>query len=409
MRTLVVGLTVLLVFSLALNLYFYAELTLRDTKQPSNLISSPFYDDPPALDDLLAAEYRQGESAFQAKDASKAVLALQQLVKSAPEQAEALQLLWFQRILQLLEVNDHSYHEFVQEYLRHFPLDPYFLYLEIELQRGQNTAIDTLFSLYQLLQNPLPPELNTIVLKRIQTVYFELSARLKDIGAYDILASTIESLSPFMHDDPVLLFDLAEAYAAQSQWGLLDGVIANLPRNDERTIALEYQRNQALNRSDNEATQPIGEPSDLPPLYANDNTHHAPQQADKSSVPLQRKGQHFIVTAQVDDRFGVNLLIDTGASSTVLSDSVFATLSLDLSPEFIGEYPVNTANGQVIAPVYRFTKLTIGAHSVSDIAIVVLPLGQLEADGLLGMNFLRGFQFEIDQQKAQLNLTPIHK
>ncbi|UAA40802.1 aspartyl protease family protein [Paraneptunicella aestuarii] len=63
-------------------------------------------------------------------------------------------------------------------------------------------------------------------------------------------------------------------------------------------------------------------------------------------------------------------------------------------------------NGNLVAPVYRFSSLSIGNSYVDDIAIVVLPLENMDSDGLLGMNFLRAFRFEIDQAQDMLILAP---
>ncbi|WP_408635811.1 hypothetical protein [Paraneptunicella aestuarii] len=48
----------------------------------------------------------------------------------------------------------------------------------------------------------------------------------------------------------------------------------------------------------------------------------------------------------------------------------------------------------------------MGNSYVDDIAIVVLPLENMDSDGLLGMNFLRAFRFEIDQAQDMLILAP---
>lgn len=100
-------------------------------------------------------------------------------------------------------------------------------------------------------------------------------------------------------------------------------------------------------------------------------------------------------------------MIDTGASTTVISQEAFDALPRRVKREFIGNFTVNTANGPVDAPVYRFNTLRIGEYQVEDIAIVVLSLQNLGADGLLGMNFLNQFRFNIDQVNSQLILSPM--
>ena len=64
-----------------------------------------------------------------------------------------------------------------------------------------------------------------------------------------------------------------------------------------------------------------------------------------------------------------------------------------------------TANGRVSAPIYRLDSVSIGDWQVSDLDVGVLELGDSGIDGLLGMNFLRHFQFFIDQHEALLRLS----
>jgi predicted aspartyl protease len=66
----------------------------------------------------------------------------------------------------------------------------------------------------------------------------------------------------------------------------------------------------------------------------------------------------------------------------------------------------STANGRVSAPVYRIGKLAVGDWEVRQLEIGVLDLGnRTDIDGLLGMNFLRHFQFFIDQNRSSLRLS----
>lgn len=404
MRNSTLVLSTLLALSAAANYYFYAQLALHTQRQATDAPTASNQSQASALNTPAALAYQQGEAAFEANNAAEAVSALEQLLQVAPEQAAELQRLWFQHIVQAIANHDRSYWEFVQHYLRHFPLDPYFLYLEIELQQHQSTPADTLFALYQLRHNAIPVELENRLLNRIKSVYSALAARLKNNGEYDVLASTIESLSPFASQHPVLLLDLAEAYAAQSKWGLLDGVLAALPSNDARTVALKNARYRARHGKRYHPSHRDGfDNGDRRTLKAAE----IPQRhSTLSAVPLQRRGEHFLVTAHLDKHYPVELLLDTGASSSVISKRVFIELSSSMSPIFVGDHPVSTANGTVTAPVYRFRELSIGEHGIADITIVVLPLEQLPADGLLGMDFLHAFQFDIDQRQALLKLAP---
>ncbi|MDU0355884.1 hypothetical protein RS130_20105 [Paraglaciecola aquimarina] len=53
--------------------------------------------------------------------------------------------------------------------------------------------------------------------------------------------------------------------------------------------------------------------------------------------------------------------------------------------------------------MYRFSELKIEHAVVQNISVVVLPMSNLHhADGLLGMNFLREFDFKLEQDRAVL-------
>ena len=109
------------------------------------------------------------------------------------------------------------------------------------------------------------------------------------------------------------------------------------------------------------------------------------------SVPVVQHGDHYLVTAAVNGREQVCLMIDTGASVTSLSRESFETLGL-ANFDYQGSRLFNTANGLAQGEVYRAASLSLGRARMNDIDVAVLdfdaPPG---ADGLLGMNVLRNF------------------
>ncbi len=123
----------------------------------------------------------------------------------------------------------------------------------------------------------------------------------------------------------------------------------------------------------------------------------------ETPITLLRKGSHFMVDASLNQQ-DVRLLIDTGASFTVLSRSAAQQLGLQAS-DAVKKIVVNTANGTTEALLYRIESMALGVFTVSSIDIAVVEQLQITgAAGLLGMNFLEQFDFRIDQQDAQLFL-----
>ncbi len=113
--------------------------------------------------------------------------------------------------------------------------------------------------------------------------------------------------------------------------------------------------------------------------------------------------------AIINDYEPVNLLIDTGASMTVITPELAYSLGLfEQDLEDIASF--QTANGETSAPVVVVGKLQIGHYTVNNLHVGVLPLasgGQLQ--GLLGMDFLQRFKFFIDQRKLTLELLAWHE
>jgi clan AA aspartic protease (TIGR02281 family) len=128
-------------------------------------------------------------------------------------------------------------------------------------------------------------------------------------------------------------------------------------------------------------------------------------QANQISIPLIRQGEHFLIDARINDRVAVRLLIDTGASMTVLRDDILLAAGI-FKPARPSLQLFSTANGLVEGAVYRLDNLSIGDQNVANIEVAALGLASLHsADGLLGMNFLKHFKFFIDQSKPELRLS----
>ncbi|MEX2962038.1 retroviral-like aspartic protease family protein [Microbulbifer sp. TYP-18] len=125
----------------------------------------------------------------------------------------------------------------------------------------------------------------------------------------------------------------------------------------------------------------------------------------KEGIDLRKVNGHFIVSGVLGGRHKVELLIDTGATISVISSQFFQQLNANYQPEFLSKTVMNTANGQVVVPVYRFDQFSIDGRVINDIEFAVMSLpGVEESQGLLGMNYLKNFRFNIDQENSLLFL-----
>ncbi|MFT5117627.1 MAG: clan AA aspartic protease (TIGR02281 family) [Kiritimatiellia bacterium] len=135
-------------------------------------------------------------------------------------------------------------------------------------------------------------------------------------------------------------------------------------------------------------------------------------QSDKNdsldtSIALKKIANQFIVNVELSG-IDTDLLIDTGASITTITKTYYQSIKSSAIMSYIDKQTFLTANGEINGEIYRLKQLKIGEHILENIDIAVLdyPSGP-HASGLLGMNVLRKFQFQIDQQNSQLKLKAI--
>lgn len=130
------------------------------------------------------------------------------------------------------------------------------------------------------------------------------------------------------------------------------------------------------------------------------------------SIPLVPVGRsQFLVEAgitpvQGDREYSGSLLLDTGASLTVLTHQFFKQIAKPGEVRFVSNALMNTAGGQVEAPVYNIARFRVGEYELGDFDVVVMDYPAGQSQGLLGMNFLGRFDFEIDQENEWLTLAP---
>ncbi|RMH07748.1 MAG: TIGR02281 family clan AA aspartic protease [Nitrospirae bacterium] len=125
------------------------------------------------------------------------------------------------------------------------------------------------------------------------------------------------------------------------------------------------------------------------------------------SIPLTKIGDSLIVSARLNETLDVQLVVDTGATMTVLSHEVAMKLGL-LAHANTSVKTVQTAGGSIQVPMTTVAEVRIGsavAHNV-DVAIHDLPQGPRGVSGLLGMSFLRHFLVTVDSNRGVLHLQP---
>ncbi len=131
------------------------------------------------------------------------------------------------------------------------------------------------------------------------------------------------------------------------------------------------------------------------------------KQTDVVIVPVRSYGGSLLVTVQLNHTRTAQLILDTGATMTVLSNDVALDLGLIASTN-TQLTTVNTAGGQIQVNVTKLSSIQAGSAQVNNVNVAIhdLPDGPAGIDGLLGMSFLNHFLVTLDTTQGQLHLKP---
>jgi len=129
-----------------------------------------------------------------------------------------------------------------------------------------------------------------------------------------------------------------------------------------------------------------------------------PVRPDSVSIPLESDGQVAVVLALLNGRTPASLIVDTGATYTVISYEIANELRIDLS-ENTPVTRLQTANGVITAPVIELDSVDVGGMKLNQIKAAVHDFASgMSVAGLLGLNFLQHFRVDIDTATRTLVL-----
>jgi predicted aspartyl protease len=133
--------------------------------------------------------------------------------------------------------------------------------------------------------------------------------------------------------------------------------------------------------------------------------NHKLQQLDapgvkKEIIPLKVKNNVMRLNVGLGDQV-LTMLLDTGASSTLISSSLALSLIRDDQARFVGDGKFTTASGEVVrAKEIVIKEVKIGNQIVRDVKAAAIPG---EIDLLLGVDVLNAIgPYLIDSQNSQL-------
>lgn len=115
---------------------------------------------------------------------------------------------------------------------------------------------------------------------------------------------------------------------------------------------------------------------------------------------------HVLVPVSVNGGEPLTFILDTGAGKTSITPAAVENLALSKVP---GEgAPIMGVHGKTVNPEVNIQSIAVGDARISDIQAIVLDLnhitrGNWQADGILGMDFLRHFDVRLDFAGSVVN------
>ena len=120
-------------------------------------------------------------------------------------------------------------------------------------------------------------------------------------------------------------------------------------------------------------------------------------------IPIQTNGSVVIVPVTLNRAVQTNMILDTGASFTVVSQQLAGRLGLKPTRRV----SLVTANGTVGAPLAPLGSLKVGEAEATNLTVVIQDFSPTPAlGGLLGLDFLSRYHTSIDSRRQLLVLAP---
>ncbi|QBY05739.1 hypothetical protein E2K93_15830 [Thalassotalea sp. HSM 43] len=331
------------------------------------------YSDDNRLNLLIAKAHQY----FDSYQFAQAVDLYEEIYFSDEDISFKLKLTWLQQANLWLKGNQINISEdFVEQMLRVFPYDyeTSIVQLAILKKRGDNELV---FERYlDLIRNQFDSRKHSFLESQLQAYYQQWSAHIMQLQNWSLLIEQTEKLIDQQGFQVEYILVISEAHIHLNN---IDNALAYLEQV-EGLPQVEVQLNKLLRMIER-------------------------KERNLNGIPLIKDGDHMLVNARFNQgRYG-RLMIDTGASLTVISERLLNELSAQENYDVHRTMTIRTASGEEQAYSIIIKQFTIDAWTVENLEVVIMPLESMDsADGLLGMNFLKQFTFNIDQQERLLFL-----
>ena len=266
-------------------------------------------------------------------------------------------------------------------YLKYEYRDISALLLMAEIQQDANNEIEAIEVLFQAKSYAYTPQLieqtDSAIRSAVRNYSSQLLARKDYIAQLNFYKRLIE-LEP---EYTLHFIGLAETYLALGNAVDARKALA-LTEHDSSVLELANDINRRI------------------------ETDMAADKQYAAEVSLRGLGNQFLVDAVLNNAQNAVLLLDTGASLSIISPELLRMLAIPYQSAGRTAW-FSTAGGRIKAPIITLDSLALDGVVVENIEVGVI--GEFDNgpfDGLLGMNFLRYFKFFIDQNERKLKLSP---
>ncbi len=128
-----------------------------------------------------------------------------------------------------------------------------------------------------------------------------------------------------------------------------------------------------------------------------------------ASVPIQTINRKFLVPVVLNEGQTATFLLDTGASTSVITPDLARRLGLDTSSRTtLGRARI--ASGQEVeVSMVRMTSIRVGSArnvAVYELPVIVNTNPPITVDGFLGVDFIGRFTMTVDPAAGTLTLQP---
>jgi len=292
------------------------------------------------------------------------------------ESLNTVKIHWFNSATSQLKNKQYAaIEDSIDAFLGYSPDDLDFLFLVVELKLAKQQVLEAVKKAFSLQYHTFDIDLQQQSITYAEELVRQEFKRLNRLSSWFELAQFAEEVLSIDANNLEAQWALAQA---QFQQGKFENAVENLNSLLDKPN-YQVKANHLLKNIQLALQRPV-------------------------MVPLTRRGEHFIVEGVINNRFSVELLIDTGASISLLSQTVFDELLTYTQVKYINDIVLNTAGGEVSSSIYEVEEFELAGYRVKNLKFAVSPLMNLDNKGLLGMNFLRLFDFHIDQTNNVLSL-----